>query len=37
MFRLKLKVLARIGFLVVGVGLLVGSVVSLYFDWHFGR
>jgi hypothetical protein len=29
--------LARIGFLVVGVGLLVGSVVSLYFDWHFGR
>jgi hypothetical protein len=29
--------LARIGFFVVGVGLLVGSIVSLYFDWHFGR
>jgi hypothetical protein len=29
--------LARIGFLVIGVGFLVGSAASLYFDWNFGR
>ena len=29
--------LARIGFLAVGVRLVLGSVVSLYFDWPFGQ
>ena len=29
--------LARIGFLVIGVGLLLGGLLSLWVDWHFVR
>jgi hypothetical protein len=29
--------LARLGFLVIGVGFFLGGLVSLWIDWHFRR
>ena len=29
--------LARIGFLVIGIGFLLGGLISLWIDWHFRR